>query len=348
MAGEDFFSWSTTAASNANADSSINWSEGQPRASVNDSARSMMAAQAKQRVLRSGTITTTGSANAQAFSTGVGYTGTLPTGLRALVTAGFTNTGAMTLTVDGIGPYAVKGLRSNDMLAGQWLVATYQEIIFSGTNWISLGTGLGTQTAPQVFVSSGYGVSLNYTTPPGALYLVAELVGGGGGGGPGSPLTSTGTNGVHSYFQGGGIVLDAGAGQGAGVAHGAVGGGGSGGDLNVNGGYGNSCGMISNATVYATGGAGGASFFGGGGAGGYTGVGNAASVPGAGGGGGSSIAAEGGGGGGAGSYVRKLISLPVSSYNYYVGDPGQGGISGGGLHGAAGAPGIVMVTAFFS
>lgn len=36
--------WSTTAANNATADPSINWQEGQPPSSVNDSARAMMAA----------------------------------------------------------------------------------------------------------------------------------------------------------------------------------------------------------------------------------------------------------------------------------------------------------------
>jgi hypothetical protein len=36
------FEWSATAASNASADSEINWTEGQPRNTVNNSARAMM------------------------------------------------------------------------------------------------------------------------------------------------------------------------------------------------------------------------------------------------------------------------------------------------------------------
>src|SRR5262245_31349988 len=107
MPGEDFYSWSKTAASNANADASINWTEGQPRASVNDSARSLMAAQAKYRDLTNGSITTTGSANAQAFVSGIGYT-VIPTNLRVLLKMGFNNTTAMTLNMDSIGAIAVK------------------------------------------------------------------------------------------------------------------------------------------------------------------------------------------------------------------------------------------------
>jgi len=39
--------WSATAATNATADSAVNWAEGQAPSSVNDSARAMMAAMAK-------------------------------------------------------------------------------------------------------------------------------------------------------------------------------------------------------------------------------------------------------------------------------------------------------------
>ena len=41
---EDITQWSITALNNGSSDSAINWVEHQPRASVNDSARSVMAA----------------------------------------------------------------------------------------------------------------------------------------------------------------------------------------------------------------------------------------------------------------------------------------------------------------
>src|SRR5260221_7335031 len=110
MPGEDFQSWSVTAASNATADTGINWAEGQTRASVNNSARSMMAAMAKWRNLLNGSITTGGTANAQTFSSGIGYTGAVPTGLyvRLKIGPALTNTSAtVTLNMDGIGAVTV-------------------------------------------------------------------------------------------------------------------------------------------------------------------------------------------------------------------------------------------------
>ena len=54
------YKWSQTAAADANANSTINWAEGQAPSSVNDSARAMMAATAKYRDDISGAIVTCG------------------------------------------------------------------------------------------------------------------------------------------------------------------------------------------------------------------------------------------------------------------------------------------------
>jgi hypothetical protein len=345
MPGEDFFSWSITAANNATADSSINWAEHQPRASVNDSARSMMAALAKQRQLRSGTQTTTGSANAQSFSSGLSYT-VPPTGLRATLIAGLTNTGPLTLNMDSIGYFAVKGLRGNDLLPGQWLASTLQEIIFNGTVWISLGQGMGTQAVPAVTVYTT-GTSV-YTTPAGALYLVIEMIAGGGGGGPGY---SGGTAPVGGNSSFGGLVTT--GGSGGSVAAGGAGGFASGGDFNLYGGNGQTCANVGDGTALPVGGHGGASFFGGGGNGGYANDGTAGAAPGSGGGGGGRAvaSAEGGGGGGAGGYLRKVLAPPTGGYNYSVGLGGGGGgaVGGsGGYNGGAGASGMIVITAYFA
>jgi hypothetical protein len=138
MATEDIQSWSVTAGSNANADAGINWAEGQARASVNNSARSMMAAHAKDRNLRNGSITTAGSANAQTFSSGVSYTGTVPTGLtvKLKVGAALTNTAAMTLNMDAIGAVAVKDMAGRDTAAGAFTAGRYVDLVYNGTNWI--------------------------------------------------------------------------------------------------------------------------------------------------------------------------------------------------------------------
>jgi len=137
MPGEDIQSWSTTAATNATADTSINWAEGQPRASVNNSARSMMAAHAKKRNLENGSITTTGSANAQAVASGIPYT-TVPTGLYVRLKIGFTNTGPTTLDMDSIGAVAIKNADGSDIIAYSLTLGRYAEFIYNGTNWILL------------------------------------------------------------------------------------------------------------------------------------------------------------------------------------------------------------------
>jgi hypothetical protein len=59
-----FWKWSRTAGTNATADGSINWAEGQSPSSVNDSARAMMAAAAKYRDDIAGAIITGGTSTA--------------------------------------------------------------------------------------------------------------------------------------------------------------------------------------------------------------------------------------------------------------------------------------------
>lgn len=139
MPGENIHDWSTTAANNGNADSLIIWQEGQPRASVNNSARSMMAAHAKQRNLFNGSIITTGSVNAQNFVSGLGYA-TVPIGLFARLKIGtlLTNTGPTTLNVDSAGPVAIKNQLGEDIGAGALLEGSYVDVLYDGTNWVLL------------------------------------------------------------------------------------------------------------------------------------------------------------------------------------------------------------------
>jgi hypothetical protein len=100
-----FWKWSRTASSNATADGSINWAEGQAPSTVNDSARAMMAAAAKYRDDVSGAIVTTGGftafavASYQAFDTLAHLDGAM-----IAFTPHVTNAaGPVTLNVDGLG-----------------------------------------------------------------------------------------------------------------------------------------------------------------------------------------------------------------------------------------------------
>jgi len=177
MPGEDLYSWSTTAATNANADTAINWAEGQPRASVNNSARSVLAAIAKFRDLLKGTIVTTGTANAQAFVSPIGYTTAVPTGLRALlkIGPGLTNTGVTTLSMDGIAAAPVKNKAGGDLIGGELVAGGYIEVIYDGTNWILAADG------KEKVNRSGDTMTGDLTVPnltAGSITAVAESVSG--------------------------------------------------------------------------------------------------------------------------------------------------------------------------
>jgi hypothetical protein len=139
MPGENIQDWSITAATNATADSLINWAEGMPRADVNNSARSMMAAHAKDRNLNNGSIVTTGTAAVQGFATPLGYS-SVPTNMRVVLKMGFTNAANVLLSMDGTAAVAIKDLYGNNLKAGVLPINSFAEFIYNGTNWILLGT----------------------------------------------------------------------------------------------------------------------------------------------------------------------------------------------------------------
>lgn len=151
MPGENILDWSIIAVNNGTADTLINWAEGQPRASVNNSARSMMAAIAKNRDLLNGSIVTGGSANAQTFTTGMGFT-ILPVGIRVMlkIGPGLTNTAAVSLNMDGTGNGTIVDEAGVNVAAGALVAGQYVQFLFNGTNWVKLITGTQTfTTAPS-------------------------------------------------------------------------------------------------------------------------------------------------------------------------------------------------------
>lgn len=102
-----FWKWSTTAATNATADSTINYAEGQAPSTLNDSARAAMAALAKYRDDISGSITTGGTSTAYTVTTSQTLT-TLTNGFQVAFQAHAANGASATLQVDGT---AAKALR---------------------------------------------------------------------------------------------------------------------------------------------------------------------------------------------------------------------------------------------
>ena len=126
--------WSTTAGSNGSADANINFAEGQQPASLNNGARAQMAAIKAFANQILGALTSGGSANAQtltsdapgAISTAYGA------GMGFVFRAGYTNTTACTLNVDGVGAKSIKkggalaALAANDIVAGGIYFVVYQ------------------------------------------------------------------------------------------------------------------------------------------------------------------------------------------------------------------------------
>lgn len=118
-------SWSQTAATNATADSTVNWAEGQAPSSVNDSARATMASVAKYRDDIAGAIVTGGTGAAYTVTSNQGF-GSLAAmnGQIIAFTPGATNTGTVTLNVDSLGAKPLRSAPSVELPAGTLVLGT--------------------------------------------------------------------------------------------------------------------------------------------------------------------------------------------------------------------------------
>lgn len=133
-----FPSWSQTAASNANADSTINWAEGQAPSSVNDSARAMMAALAKYRDDNGSNLTTGGTSTAYTLTTNQGFVNTtLMNGQELSFQVHTTNGPNATITIDGVATAIIVGRDGlgNQVIPAGTLVGGN---VYSGTYYSSV------------------------------------------------------------------------------------------------------------------------------------------------------------------------------------------------------------------
>lgn len=130
-----FWTWSRTAATNASADSTINWAEGQAPSSINDSARAVMAAAAKYRDDITGAIVTGGTSTAYTVASYQVFD-TLPhlNGQMIAFTPNATNTNAVgvdvTLNVDSLGAKPIRmqpgvALPGGTLILGTPYIAVY-------------------------------------------------------------------------------------------------------------------------------------------------------------------------------------------------------------------------------
>jgi microcystin-dependent protein len=127
--------WSRTAASNATADSNVNWQEGQAPSSVNDSARAMMASAAAFRDDIAGAIVTGGTSTAytvtsyQIFDTLAHMSGQV-----IAFTPHTTNGATVTLNVDSLGAKPLRPAPSVELTAGVLIQGTPYTALYNNSD----------------------------------------------------------------------------------------------------------------------------------------------------------------------------------------------------------------------
>lgn len=126
------YQWSTTAGSNASVDSNINWSEGQLPSTVNDSARSMMAALAAFVRDQGGYATLGGSGNTFTLSLSQAMTSRVPSLIGFFATRA--NTGAVTMNVDSLGAAPLRRVTGTDLVSGDIVSGAFYIISWDSTN----------------------------------------------------------------------------------------------------------------------------------------------------------------------------------------------------------------------
>lgn len=192
------YKWSQTASSDATADPTINWAEGQAPSSINDSGRAMMAATAKYRDDIAGAIVTTGTSTAYAISSyQVFDTLAHLNGQVIAFTPHATNgAGPVTFNVDSLGSKPLRSAPNADLLAGTLIQGTpyttvynnidgafYLQSFFGNPYNIPLGAGLDFwgSTAPNSAFAVPYGQAISRTAYASLYGLFGNTYGSGDG-----------------------------------------------------------------------------------------------------------------------------------------------------------------------
>ncbi|TGN75975.1 phage tail protein [Bradyrhizobium yuanmingense] len=166
-----FYKWSQTSATNATADSTINYQEGQAPSSLNDSARAAMAALAKYRDDVTGAITTSGTSTAYTVASYQVFNSLANMGGKVIAFTPHTTNGAtVTLNVDGLGAKPLRSAPSVELPAG---------VLVQGTPYVALYNNSDQAFYLQSFFSNPYsipiGASIDFwgTTAPNSSFVLA-------------------------------------------------------------------------------------------------------------------------------------------------------------------------------
>jgi microcystin-dependent protein len=166
-----FWRWSTTSASNGNADPSINFLEGQAPSSLNDSMRATMSALRMWGNDISGALVTGGGPNAYTVTSSSGYD-TLPhlNGQVIAFSPHATNgAGPVTLSVDGLTAKPLRSAPSTELLAGALIQGTPYTCLYNDSDGaFYLGGFFGNSYNIPLGGLLGY----TGTTPPNSSFVL--------------------------------------------------------------------------------------------------------------------------------------------------------------------------------
>lgn len=162
--------WSQVPASNATADSNINWAEGMAPSQVNDSARAVMASAAKWRDDLSGTNVTSGSSAAHTLNTNQICTA-LTSGYTVSFRFGFpTNTNA-TLAVDGLAAVPLQIYPGTNLSGQEFQAGSIGSFTYSST-----GTGQWILQTPPVHTALTKSLTSNVALADTANFFTGPAV----------------------------------------------------------------------------------------------------------------------------------------------------------------------------
>lgn len=189
--------WSRTAASNATADSNVNWAEGMAPSAVNDSARSMMASLAGYRDDIAGAITTGGSSTAYTVTSYQVFNSLANMANQVIAFTPHTTNGAtVTLNVDGLGAKPLRSAPSVELPAGTLVQGSPYTALYNNSDavWylhnfyvspylIPLGAGIDYwgATAPNSAFALAQGQAISRTTYSTLFSLIGTTYGSGDG-----------------------------------------------------------------------------------------------------------------------------------------------------------------------
>lgn len=193
------FTWSQTSSSNASADPTINYREGQAPSTINDSARAMMSAVAKYRDDIAGAIVTSGTATAYTVSSNSSFDTLAHLNGQVIAFSPHTTNGAgpVTLNVDGLGAKALRSAPNAELLSGTLIQGTPYVAVYNNTDGafylqgfygnpynVPLSAGMdywGGTTAPNSSFAFPYGQAISRTTYATLFALMGTTYGTGDG-----------------------------------------------------------------------------------------------------------------------------------------------------------------------